>query len=306
MKRIVIPAILFLLLSSLEAQHFIELKVSNDMTYFTDRYFSNGIRLNIYGNFLKKSPISHLLLPHKKNNNVYYALTFTHNIYTPSDTYTPEINVNDHPYATYLLIGARKESFNPAIRTKTTSEFQLGWMGPLAGGGAFQNAMHAHISIAEYVQGWHNQVSNDFCLQYTAQIEKGLIHNKWFETNVYMGAKLGSPHTEALAGAYLRTGFFEPFFRHNGISKTSRIQIWGFCSGDANFIYYNAVLQGGLNNRQNRHTLANINPLVGHLTFGGALVYRTVKIELAQEVITPQFTGMAWHRWAYLAVMVGF
>jgi len=284
----------------------IKLKLSNDMTYFTDRYFSNGIELAFYSHFKQNSILKLFQLPHSKGEKDYYSLTFTHNMYTPNDTYTPEIDYKDHPYATYFLIGSRKESFNYKRQIKKTSEFQIGWMGPAAGGKLFQNSMHSVISIAEYVEGWHNQLGNDICIQYNASLEKGLIKSSSFEANLIMEGKFGSPHSEAKIGSFLRTGIFDNYFLHDGIDSEKEIQIWLFCSGDANFVYYNAVLQGGLNNRNNIHTIDDIQTLVWHMSFGGTIVYKHFKLEIAQDVISPQFTDMNWHRWAYVELMFGF
>lgn len=291
---------------NLKAQHYAILKVSNDMTYFTDRYFSNGVDLILYLPNTKNIPLRFLLLPNDVHDKVYYGVTFNHNMYTPTDTYTPEINYEDHPYAAYLLVGICKDSYSEQYSTRVSSAFSLGWMGPLAGGQVFQNSMHSVISIAEYVQGWHNQVGNDFCMQYSAIIEKGMIKAPWLELNGILAGRLGSPHTDAKMGSSMRVGWFDSYFRHNGLEARKQLQIYGFCSGDVNFSCYNAALQGGLNNRNNPHTLSQMNPMFWHMAFGGALVYRKFKIELAQEVVSPQFPTMGWHRWAYLMVMVGF
>lgn len=287
------------------AQNYIALKVSNDMTYFTDRYFSSGIEL-FYFRSGQKSSFDFIHLPHKPNSRIYHGLSFTHNMYTPTDTYTPEINPEDHPYASYILIGSIKEAYHDPSRTKTISSMKIGWMGPMAGGKLFQNTMHSMISIAEHVEGWHNQVGNDVCIQYQAGIEKGLITSGWVELNVLASARLGSPHTDAKTGIHLRTGIFDSFFKHNGISDRQSLQIWFFTAADANFVYYNAALQGGLNNTRNAHTLSQIRTNYWHLSFGGAMVFKRIKVALAQEVISPQFDTMGWHRWAYIEILVGF
>jgi hypothetical protein len=288
------------------AQHSIELKVSNDMTYFTDQYYSSGIELYYFNSSAKKSTLDFIHLPSKPNSRIYRGLSFTHNMYTPTDTYTPEINAEDHPYASYVLLGTIKESFHYPTKTKITSSLQLGWMGPMAGGQLFQNTMHSMISIAEHVEGWHNQVGNDVCIQYQAGITKGLFQMEGLEVNVFTSTRLGSPHTDAQGGIHLRTGIFDSFFRNNGISDQQTLQIWFFTAADANFVYFNAALQGGLNNPRNPHTIQQIHPNYWHLAFGGAMVFKKVKLELAQEVISPQFESMGWHRWAYIALLMGF
>ena len=133
-----------------------------------------------------------------------------------------------------------------------------------------------------------------------------MIKAPWLEVNGILAGRLGSPHTDAKMGSSIRVGWFDSYFRHNGLEARKQLQIYGFCSGDVNFSCYNAALQGGLNNSNNPHTLSRINPMFWHMAFGGALVYRKFKIELAQEVVSPQFPTMGWHRWAYVMVMVGF
>ncbi len=284
----------------------IELKVANDMTFFTDQYFSSGIELKAFTTWMAKSPFDKILLRHPKDALNYYAITFTHNLYTPIYIDTVSHRTVDHPFAAYLLFGNRKESFNERRRYKVTSELQLGLIGPLAGGQAFQNTLHDHIAIAGPVKGWENQIDNDLCLQYSSAIEKGIADVQGFELNAYAAGKLGIPHTEAQLGMYFRGGWFDDYFRHIGINKNRTWQVWLFCTGDFTFVAYNAVLQGGMFNRGDAITMQTINHFLWHTRFGGTLVYKTIKIEIAQEVISPSFPTALWHRWAYVSLMVGF
>ncbi len=283
-----------------------ELKVANDMTFFTDHYFSSGIALKVFAPFMTRSPFSKIMLPHGKDVLNYYALTFTHNLYTPIYIDTLSFRSVDHPFAAYFLFGNRKESFNLAKRYKLTSALQLGLIGPIAGGHVFQNTLHEYISIAKPVAGWEDQISNDLCLQYSATFEKGIIDLNNFELNANAGGRLGIPHAEAQLGVNFRLGHFDDYFKHIGICKDGSWQVWLFCAGDANFIAYNAVLQGGIFNRGEPNTLQTINHLLWHTRFGGTLVYKNIKFEIAQEVVSPSFESALWHRWAYVGLMLGF
>ncbi len=297
-------AIFFTLASLTMGQRMVSVKVSNDMTYFTDRYFSSGIDVEVFGHFASRLPFSKLLLPHHPDDRVYHALTLTHNMYTPSDTYTPEIQVGDHPYAAYLLLGVHKQQFSRRMKARIDSRLQVGWIGPMAGGKEFQNSIHACISIAEYVEGWHNQIDNDLCIQYGMSMEKGLFSSGWMEFNGYLETRMGAPHTDARSGLLVRTGLIEPFYLHPGPGSGKPFQVWLFCKGDVNFVYYDATLQGGLNNIDNPYTLDRIYPCYWHMAFGGTLICRGIRIELAQEVVSPRFEAMLWHRWAYLSLLV--
>jgi len=276
------------------------------MTFFTDHYYSNGVELKVYAEFMSKSPFNFILLPHGKESKVYYSFILTHKIFTPIEIYTPQVHGIDHPYASYFLLGSQKESFNYRKRNKITSTFQIGVMGPISGGGYFQNTLHRNISIAEHVEGWDTQVGNDFCIQYSVMLEKGVVNLHWLEVNAYAGAKLGIPHTEAQLGSYLRLGKFDDYFKNIGISASTKWQLWLFVMGDIFLVNYNAAIQGGAYNQGIGRTLPISNSNVWHTRFGGTLVYKKLKLEIGQEVITPTFPTALWHRWAYASLMVGF
>jgi len=309
--KLIFFSMLFIFCFRIEAQIsspelILELNIANDMTYFTDQYFSSGIQLKVFAPFMSKSPFNKILIPHRKEARAYYALTFTHNMYTPIYIDTISQRSIDHPFAAYILFGNRKDTYNENQRNKVTSELQIGVIGSLAGGQVFQNTMHEHIPIAGPVKGWENQIFNDLCFQYSALLEKGILDAQWLEFNAFGGVRLGLPHTEAQLGMYSRFGYFDDYFQHIGINKNRNWQFWLFLAGDVNFVAYNAVLQGGLFNTGNKYTLASINHFLWHTKFGGSLVYKTIKLEIAQEVITPSFPTALWHRWAYVSLMFGF
>ena len=284
----------------------LELSVDNDIAFLIDRYYSSGITLNFYFQHIKKSPITKILLPNRKNDINYYSMSITHRMYTPERTLTPEIQYTDHPYASYLLIGTKKISFSPEKRIKQTSVLEVGVIGSLAGGEAFQNGIHKNIEIAQTSEGWHNQVQNDICIQYSAIIEKGLISQSNLELNGFVGASIGVPHTEAQLGGYIRIGVFNDYFRGIGIDLSPDLHAWIFCSGSIYLVNYNATLQGGTINQNNVHTINPINNTLLHGRFGGVLEYSRLNIEYGMEVRSPEFSTAYWHRWAHVNVAFAF
>ncbi|MCF8368722.1 MAG: hypothetical protein K9G76_06740 [Bacteroidales bacterium] len=70
-------------------------------------------------------------------------------------------------------------------------------------------------------------------------------------------------------------------------------------------IGYNAVLQRGLFNQENPNSLKTIQHVVWHTRFGSTMVYKKIKLEVAQEVISPSFRTALWYRWAYVSLMIG-
>ncbi len=276
------------------------------MTFFTDRYYSSGVKLTVHSTHFKKSPLNKLLLPHNEESKVYYGLSMVHNLYTPLKIFYTRVPVLDHPYLSYLLLGSSKHSYNSKKRLKLFSEFQLGLMGPITGGEHIQTTIHENVDFADPAKGWDSQIQNDVCIQYTAEIEKGLINLSWFEANAFMGARLGVPHTEARVGTYMRWGIFDDYFQGKAVDGNSDFQVWVFCSGQYYVVNYNAALQGGTYNTDNVHVLYTINKNLMHLKFGGALVYKSIQVEIAQEVRSPEFPTGLWNRWAQLYISCRF
>ncbi|MAE08403.1 MAG: hypothetical protein CL661_06545 [Bacteroidetes bacterium] len=304
--------ILFLILSILvrtqnEITHnIVEITVDNDLVFLNDRYYSNGVTLKIYSPTIKKSPINRILLPSDIDEIIYYALSITHHLYTPDEVSTSEIQLTDHPYATYLLLGNSKMSFNYKKRIKKTSGMAVGLIGSAAGGEYIQNRLHSTMAAAYPSEGWQNQVKNDLCLQYSAVIEKGFVDFNWFELNGMVGATLGVPHTEANIGSSFRIGYFNDYFHGLAVDASSRWQAWIYCSGSIFLINYNASLQGGTLIQDNVHTISNINSSLLHASLGGVLQYKRLSIEYGMVVRSPEFPTAYWHRWGHLNVSFAF
>ena len=302
----------FLLISSMgisqnpKPNSILELVVDNDIVFLIDRYYSSGVELNLYADWIKKSPINEILLPNGTNEIVYYSLSIKHRMYTPEKTLTPIIVYNDHPYSTYFLVGNQKTSFNLEKRIKLTSKLELGVIGPLAGGETIQNKLHDNIPIAQHSEGWHNQVKNDLCVQYTASVEKGVLHLPMLEANCFVSATLGVPHTEAQLGGYARFGIFDDFFRGMGIDISEDLHLWVAISGAFYLVNYNATLQGGTYNQDNVHTINPINNTLLHGKIGGVIQYKRISAEYGMEVRSPEFSTAFWHRWGHLVVAIAF
>ena len=309
--RVLLYVIVFMLINNVFAQTVIprlivDFKHSNDFIYGTDHYFSSGMKLRVYGKFMSKSPINYILHPDSKKESVYYAITITHNIYTPTKIFTTEIQIHDQPYAAYLLVGSSKESFNLSNRLKKITEFQLWIIGPYAGGRFVQNSIHIILPTSDPAKGWENQVANDLAIQYKVKIEKGLINEDIFELNAYASGIIGSPHTEFSLGTFLRIGMFEDFFSGLGIGYGRDLQIYFFATGEITYMAYNAVLTGGLFHHGELFNIGNINHLLTYYKLGMTLVYKSLKLEVAQETLSPQFEGSSSHLWGNARIVIAF
>lgn len=282
------------------------LTVDNDFFFYIDRYYSSGVKLSYSNKALGKAPIKHLLLPSGLNDRDYYSLSLLHNIYTPENTLTRRIASNDRPYASYLLIGISKKSFNYEKKTLLISSLNFGVIGSVAGAEQIQNTLHEFIPIAYESVGWHHQIKNDVCIMYNAAINKGLINTPYFEVVGIIKGSLGVPHTEAAVGAFMRFGTFTDYFRGIGIEISDDFNAWLYFRGYFYYVHYNATLQGGTYNQNSDFTYYEIAPTLLHGAFGAVVQYKGIQLEYGFEVRSPEFKNAWWHRWGHIEIAVAF
>jgi hypothetical protein len=278
----------------------------NDINFFSDKYYTSGIEIKWYSPVLHHSPINNILLPGDTASLVVYAITITHHIYTPEDIFTADIVPNDHPYSSYMLFGEMKEQYNPEKHRKMTSSFQIGVIGPVVGGEIIQNSLHDRITIADPVKGWHNQIQNDLCLQYMAQYEQGLINGKFVGLYSNLQMELGIPQTQAITGLKTRLGLFSPFYSGPETYQSNAWYLYGFTEANLHVVNYNAVLQGGLFNKNNHHVLYNMNHTFWDFRYGGTFVYKNFSATYGVEINSPIFTTALWHRWSEVIFVLAF
>ena len=181
----------------------------------------------------------------------------------------------------------------------------MGVMGPAAGGRQVQNGIHSLLPPSFPAEGWGNQVSNNFAIQYSVGVEKGMLNTKYFELNAVANGVLGNPHTEITAGLHLRLGLMDDYFEGKGLGK-KKLQLYVFGRGNINYVAYNAVLQGGLFGGADPYSIEKINNILGYSQLGVAVIYKNIKIELAEEMLTPQFSNGTKQQWGYLNIIIGF
>lgn len=286
--------------------HAFGLRHDNDINFFTDCYFTSGVELKWYWPQLSKSPLKYIMLPTSKGALTVYALTLTHHMYTPKEIFTPNLVPFDHPYSAYILMGQMQESYNAERKFKTTSWFQLGMIGPVAGGKAIQTVLHRNISIADPAEGWDNQIQNDICIQYTAEIENALWILQHLELISKVKFDLGVPRTQAIAGIMLRGGEMMPYFRGPETLGLKQWQFYGFTEMNLHLVNYNAVLQGGLFNHHNVHVLYNVNRYFWHFRYGATVVHKKFSVRYAVDVNSPTFATGRWHHWSELTLVLAY
>lgn len=263
-KWIIMIVSLFLYFGTIKSQvleeaPYINLTTENDLFSFpggtTDRYYTNGVRLDyFYKNESRKFP-STLLLEISDNRNV-YSWGLAQYMFTPSRIDIETIQYNDRPYAGALFAIHSLNSYDYSKKIKLTSELNLGVIGPLSLAEEAQIAVHSLFNYTR-PEGWRNQVPNDIIINYNLRMEKEIAYvpDKLFITGI-IETFTGTLYNAMGAGFSLRVGSVNNFLEEKTESKKrgNKSHFYVTLKPTIRAIYFNALLQGGLiTNKKKTH-----------------------------------------------------
>ena len=290
----------------IDTRTILKINFENDLITYanTDRYFTNGITIDLQAAWLSRAPLQKLMIPFRHNAFVSYNLSMVQDMYTPTDTRIAPKLSNDRPYASYLYFGFRKTVSSPTRKLKITTELDAGYIGPYSPGSYMQTLVHKTFPTNDLPMGWETQINTDIILNYSYKVQKALVHKEKITLLAGMDAKAGTLYTNAGAGIELKAGKAEPVFGLSSGEKWPSSEYYFFVKTNFNFVAYNALLQGGLFNHNNIFTLksSEISHVVGNAEAGFHFRYKGTGIELAQHYLSPEYKGGLWHKWGRLSV----
>lgn len=283
--------------------HSLKISFENDFLNFrgdgTDRYFTNGLRIDY---FFKKQKIkfpSSLLLKISNDKNL-YSWSVAQYMFTPSSIDVANIQYNDRPYAGALFAIHSLSSFDYTNRLKLSSQIFFGVMGPMSLAEETQIFVHSTFNYPR-PKGWANQVPNDIIINYNIQLEKELI---------YISGKLlisgnietfnGTLYNAMGAGFMMKVGRINNYFRENNAENTMlnhKTQFYVFMKPAARVIYSNALLEGGIItniNQAHKGYILNKDQIERLNVFADVgVIYERPKFGLAimQKMRTSDFKG---------------
>lgn len=182
-----------------------------------DQDFTNGVRLDLMGNFWGKLPTRHLLLefpdePDGRQYDYLYTFSLGQEMYTPDSITTSSILKNDRPYAGWLYLSSGLVMTDPVGKRKLTSSFGLGVMGPLSYSDSVQTFIH-RIFDFPHPAGWGNQIANDIGLSYAVRYETRLFQfHRAFDLIGMMEGHIGTVTNYLGTGLMIRIGQFNDYF----------------------------------------------------------------------------------------------
>ena len=241
------------------------------------------------------------------------GISFGQNIYTPADTTISAPIFNDRPYAAWLYASFALQSTYKRSDPKTpgkeepvrldTLQFDVGLVGPAAGGEFVQNNFHRLIGV-DPANGWANQLHNEptFGLTFDRRWRVGrgvVLESPKLEYDIVpnMGATVGNVATYASTGATLRIGKdlrndFGPSRARPALPGSE-----GFV-GDRFGWYFFVGLQGEawarnmfLDGNTDGRDIVRVThrPFVAEGSAGLAFLFRGVRISYTHVLRTPEF-----------------
>lgn len=297
-------------------ENYFRFNYDNDFFSATDRYYTQGVYLELILKPFRKSPLAKILINLNSANHVYNGISFRQDCFTPRSIRHDSIYYGERPYAGLFYFSEFKVSLNPIKKQRITSSIDIGIIGPNAKTGETQKTIHRWLNNIQPL-GWQYQISSDYVLNYSAKIEKGIITKPYYELIGTLGARAGTLYDDASAGVLLRTGIMPSYFEHLGLLNSlkryssyrkKQFQCYVYGRAELKTVLYNATLEGGLTNRNNVYVLApnDIKRVVATGTTGIVLAYKRLSVEYTKVYITPEFKGGLSHGWGHCVITYCF
>lgn len=272
-----------------DAAAYFRLCYENDYFSASDRYYTQGIQVELVSPSLRMLPF-HYLFPKLKNSTLRHGLAIESNAYTPGSIQSDDILYGDRPFSATLML--RSFSISSAGRSRLSSALSMGIIGPGAGGYEMQYGIHSRTGNI-LPKGWQHQIANDLLLNYEVNYERSLLpENKIFAMSAILQGKLGTVSTKAGLGAGLMLGFMP---RAGGQRKWN---LYAYGHPQVQLVGYDATLQGGIFNRSSDYTLRNsqLNRLVARYQYGFVFSWKKVYLEYFQKYVSKEFAEAKDHR----------
>lgn len=281
----------------------------NDYFSATDRYYTQGVYLELISPFIRKSPLSKVLIPLNKRSQNYYGIQLRQDCFTPGSIRYDTLNYLDRPYAATMYLSHFLISIDETKKRRLSTKLDLGLIGPCAICEQEQKAIHKALVNIQPL-GWEYQLNTDYILNYSVGLEQGLYTSKHFEAIAVSDVRAGTIYDDVSAGFLLRTGFMAGYFKQLGIVKNAKehkFQLYAFAKGKTKAVAYNATLQGGIFGKD-IHTLpsSSVSRIVFQGSYGLVFAYKRFSAEYTKLWQSAEFNKGRYHGWGHCALTFCF
>lgn len=281
----------------------------NDFFSAKDRYYTQGVMVELAMPFMRKSPFSKPLIRLNRQAQNYYGLRFEQDCFTPISIRFDTLNRLERPFTGTFVMGHFLTSIDPLKKRRLTTELDLGVIGKCARCEDEQKAIHkALLNIAPL--GWENQLNNDVVINYSALFEQAIFSHKNIELIGFAEGRAGTLYDDIGGGLHLRFGKMNSYFKHLGFIKNAsekKFQLFFTAKAKAKLVGYNATMQGGPFSASIHEIEAkNITRGVFFSYFSVILNYKRMNFEYARTYITKEFVSGVDHGWGRCTIAFCF
>lgn len=293
-------------ISPSQSDNYFSFTYDNDFFNATDRYYTQGIRLEAGLPFVKKSPISRLLFSFRNEDFQQYAIALAQDCFTPHGISRDTLQTRDRPYAGLLYLSHSLISTQLQKKQQFVTQLNIGVIGPCAQCKEMQVGIHTLLDNIQ-PRGWKFQLANDIILNYFLLYKKGFLLRKRLELLGYSSANVGTLYNDVSVGSHLRIGFFKPYFEQQKEVNNKNFYIHFLLNGSLKAVAYNATLQGGLFNPNDIHTFSfsQINQIIASGAVGIIISYHKVNVEFTRLFTSPDYKGGLSHGWGHVKINFG-
>ena len=290
---------------NINSDRYFRLNYENDFFAATDKYYTQGIHLELVAPWVAKFPLSKILV-HPAYGYKRYGIGLEHEGYTPTSISDPEIRPGDRPFAGCFFLKTFLIAIDTTKKQRFSTTLNTGVIGQAAGGMEMQTAIHRWLNNIT-PHGWPNQIHNDAILNYQVNYEKQLISaGKIFSLDASGMARIGTLSDKAGIGTTLMFGYFDAPFG-SAVASGSNFRIYAYEHPGINFIGYDATMQGGLFDKTSPYTInaGDITPVTFENRFGFVVAYRRIYLEYFQSYLTNEFRTGNYHVWGGVQIALG-
>jgi hypothetical protein len=291
---------------SLTRRGFVRLDYENDFFNATDRYYTQGVKLEIVNPLFLRSPLRYIFLSFKGGAHE-SGVFVMQECFTPSSIRRDTVFTGDRPFAACLYMGQRMMSIDTAGTHRLSSSFIVGFLGPRAGGRETQVNIHKWLNNIEPL-GWQYQVSNDIVINYSAAYDKLLLQRRNMELQAGAGLRAGTLYDNAGVSFAFSAGRLDPVFNPLQKNIHKKFRCFATIWSSANVVAYNATLQGGMFNKNNIYTIspADVQRLLISGGLRGVIAFKRLRLEYSRTWSTSEFAGGLPHGWGGVHIMISY
>lgn len=281
--------------------NYVRISYDNDVFVGNDKYYTQGISLELFSDVLQKSPINKLLANYRNSAQNRYGIQFFSSAYTPTTILSDSVLIGDRPFSAVLGVRFAEVSINPTKPIRLSSTLDLGIIGSYAFGKEIQSGIHTLIGN-ELPRGWENQIKNAPIVNYSVRLERELYsYSSLLSIQGMSRLHLGTFQSNLAAGLELSIGS-----KNNIYEKPKhRFEFFLYSQSMLKVIAYDARLMGGIINRDAYYLSYNqIAPVVAEQHLGIVFTSPHCYIGFDVGIISREIKAGQTHSWG--GIRLGF